>query len=404
MSEIDYSNKDFLRHPHPLLAQSATAESLQQVKLPKIGRATLITGSDALIDFLKSPHRFTTNPDEVGKPNISSHAGYLPNLPTQSGNVLFQNGKDHRELKNKLDLALKQSGIKSIRPNVAKIADQLLENSVAIDKRNKNTRDIVTQFSQLLPILVMIELIGFPKTNAEEVLKWVLQITYPQGLLSAHKQRSAYKNLLELLTQIMGGSVETPTESLAAKLIAIDASSPIDNAHLAFFTLMASLASTSDLISLGCLTLIDHPQQLEQLQQDWTKASSAVEEVLRYAAPTQTTSARYALSNFEFHGHSFKKGDLAFGFLAASNMDPNTNESPLDFNISRTPIRQMSFGAGAHFCSGAQLAHIIAEVALQRLFSTWPNLQLANNTNGKDPIDWTIRFGARRPSKMLVQY
>ena len=404
MSAIDYTNRDFLRHPQKTLFQFATSGSIHHIKLPKIGQVALVSSDDALIDFLKSPHRFSTNPQDVGKEQAPSQGGYLPDIPAGSGNILFLNGKEHIDQKRKLDLALKHCGIRSFRPNIANAADALLENAISPKKQTDNERDLVSQFSQLLPALVMMELIGIPKSNTEEILKSIIQLTYPQGLFGTQKRKTARKKITEFLISIMRQETPVPEESLAAKLIEIDKLSYEDNAHLAFFTLMAGQSPASDLISLGSLTLIDHPVQLEKLQQDWTQAPSAVEEILRFSTPTHTTNARYALSEFDFHGHTFRKGDIAFGLLAASNMSPETNEAPLEFDIFRNQIRHISFGAGAHFCSGAQLTHIIAEIALQRLFSKWPNLTLSSQHTNQDPLDWTFKFGNRRLSKMMIQF
>lgn len=403
MSEIDFTDSQYLRSPHKTLSSLVQNGPLISVKIPKIGKAILATSNEAIIDLLKSPHRFTTDATLVGKSVISHKAGAIPDWKPSNGSLFLKEGNEHRAIRHQLDMALRKSGIKTLRPNIAALADTLLDNVTPAKGFASGHIDLVSQYSRLLPVLVTMELMGIPKSDVPNILKLFTQISYPEGPLGGMNQQSAGKKLLAYLKALLA-SDDLPQDSLCYQLTQPpEAKSQMDAddlTHLAYFLMQAGHSTTSNLIALGCLTLLDNPSQLKVLTQDWTKAPNAVEEILRYAAPAQMTAPRYAKEAFTFYDHAFKRGDIVFGFLAATNMDPNTISAPETFNISRTPIRHISFGAGAHFCGGAQLAHLIAEIALQRLFTHWPDLHLS--TNLTKSLAWSPRFGARHLNRCII--
>ncbi|MFC7292183.1 cytochrome P450 [Hirschia litorea] len=403
MSEIDFTDSQYLRSPHKTLSSLLKNGPLVSVKIPKIGKALLATSNEAIIDLLKSPHRFTTDATQVGKSPICAKAGGMPDWKPSNGSLFLAEGNQHRTIRHQLDMALRKSGIKTLRPNIAALADTLISNAIPAKGFPTGHIDLVSQFSRPLPALVMMELMGIPKTDAPDILKLTTQISYPEGPLGGINQQSAGKKLFAYLKDLLA-SDELPQDSLCFQLKQQPDTTaeinPDELAHLAYFLLQAGHSTTSNLIALGCMSLLDHPTQLKTLTQDWTKAPNAVEEILRYAAPTQMTAPRYAKETFTFYDHTFKRGDIVFGFLAATNMDSSSTPNPDIFDISRSPIRHISFGAGAHFCGGAQLAHLIAEIALQRLFTHRPELQHASNLTKS--IIWLPRFGSRHLSRFIV--
>lgn len=403
MSDIIFTDNAFLRAPQKALLQLSQQGPVISVKVPNIGKAALVTGSEALIDLLKSPHRFSTNAKDVGKSPLFSKAGIKPDISPFTNSLLIKDGVSHREQRQLLDQAIKKCGIKSLRPNIAVSADTLLKNARSPKKRPQNRIELMSQFALPLPALVMMELLGIPKEIVSDVLKWTLQIAAPQGMLPGLSKKKASQKLVTCLARLIDDKQALRPACLLAQLL-LDSPQEEDKEQilqLSYFLLLSGHMSTANLISLGILTLLDHQDQLKTLQSDWTLAPSAVEEILRFASPALTTSARYAKENFTFHNHNFKRGDLVFGVLGASNMDPSTNIDALRFDISRDTQRQISFGAGAHFCAGAQLSHIICEVALQRLFTHWPEASLYDDQ--MTSLEWDKRFGIRKLKQFHIK-
>ena len=149
------------------------------------------------------------------------------------------------------------------------------------------------------------------------------------------------------------------------------------------------------------LTLLDHPQQLAELRADWGLADSAAQELLRYVSFAQVSKPRYAREDTEFHGQPIRRGQMIFACLAAANSDPAVFEDPERLDIHRQPNRHVAFGAGIHVCLGAKLARVETAIALERLFTRFPRLELAIP---RSQVRFSARIGTRRLVALPVKW
>jgi len=133
--------------------------------------------------------------------------------------------------------------------------------------------------------------------------------------------------------------------------------------------------TTVNLIGNGLLALHRHPDQLALLKRDPSLMPNAIEELLRYDSSVQLTG-RTALEDVELGGVRVERGEGVMCLLGAANRDPEVFPEPDRLDIRRPNIRPLSFGGGIHFCLGAQLARIEAEIALNALFARLPGLRL----------------------------
>ena len=146
---------------------------------------------------------------------------------------------------------------------------------------------------------------------------------------------------------------------------------------MAFLLLAAGHETTLHQISGSVLLLRDHPEQLRDLTADWTRAADAVEELLRYLSFAQISKPRFARDDGMFRGQSIRRGEMIFACLAAANSDPAVFENPERLDLRRQRNHHLAFGEGIHYCLGAALARAEIEVALRRLFTRFPRLELA---------------------------
>jgi cytochrome P450 PksS len=186
-------------------------------------------------------------------------------------------------------------------------------------------------------------------------------IQYFQGLLE--RRRSEPRD--DLLTALM--SVEEQGDRLA----------PVELVSMLFLLLVAGHETTVNLIGNGVWALLKHPEQLERLRANPALIESAVEEMLRYCGPVESTTPRWAPQDVDFRGQRIPTGETIVASLLGANHDPEQFSEPERFDITREPNRHIAFGFGIHFCLGAPLARLEATLALNLLLERLPRLRLA---------------------------
>jgi cytochrome P450 len=154
-------------------------------------------------------------------------------------------------------------------------------------------------------------------------------------------------------------------------------------------TMVGGQETTTNLIGNGMISLLRHRDQLELLMSDYSLIPSAVEELLRFESPSQQT-ARIAPADTEMGGMLIRKGQAVIAVMAAANRDPARFPEPDKLDITRQDNRHLAFGYAAHFCFGAPLARIEAQVAFEKLLKRFPKVALEP---GK--LEWRHNLGLR---------
>jgi cytochrome P450 len=137
--------------------------------------------------------------------------------------------------------------------------------------------------------------------------------------------------------------------------------------------------------------LVQHPDQLELLRRDPSLTERAVEELLRFNPRTVIGFLKRATVDMEVGGTTIRAGDQVSLSLSAANRDPEAFVDPDRLDITRTDNKHLAFGAGAHFCMGANLARTEAQIAIGTLVRRFPHVQLDEAAMARKPIpsnDW----------------
>jgi cytochrome P450 len=191
-----------------------------------------------------------------------------------------------------------------------------------------------------------------------------------------------------------------PREDLISALIAAkegnDQLTDTEIVTMCELLLAAGNVTTTDLIGNGVWCLLRHPDQLQQLHDDPSLIANAVEEILRFESPVVQT-ARIPMADVTIGGCPMRRGESVLAFLAAANRDPERYPEPDRFDITRNDVHHHSFGGGAHFCLGAPLARLEAQLAITALVERFPNLRLAG-----DALEWRAMPGFRGLVKLPV--
>jgi pimeloyl-[acyl-carrier protein] synthase len=306
-----------------------------------------------------------------------------PTLPASS-DLMFQtlmrwmlraDGDRHRRLRARFGGLFTARRVGGFRMMVTVRANELLD-AIGDDV----SFDLVGTFAKPLPFLVICDVMGVP----DEQRDWLRQETATLGRAFANQRDRAFVEqgnaavhaLLDffsvLLDERAGGKGDDLLSVLSAGELTDDQDRGDVAANCVFF-ILAGHETTSTLIAAGAQLLCQYPAQLAALQADPDRWPAAVEEMLRYVSPTTFTGAR-ARVDVEIEGERFEAGSQRLMFYAAANHDPRMFPEPDRFDIARRAEGHVAFSAGPHYCLGAPLARMEAEIGLSTLFRRIPAL------------------------------
>lgn len=315
----------------------------------------------------------------------------------------------HTHLRGLMNNAFTPRRVEQLRPYIQQIVDRLLDATQA-----KGEMDIIQDFAYPLPVMVIAELLGLPVEDRARFKKWSDDLFAILGtvLRSTHLMERASQSLNEMTEYVKALSREkreNPRDDLLSVLLSVaddddeqvsfthhahDYASPHstgelvhDREAIAALTreeLVANInillstghETTTHLIGNGLLALLQHPDQLQKLKSQPALLSASIEEILRYDNPVQITY-RSAVEDAEINGKLIRKGDLVNTIIGSANRDPLCFFDPDRFDITRNEGRHLSFGLGIHFCIGAPLVRLEAEIAFETILRRFPDLKLA---------------------------
>jgi len=297
--------------------------------------------------------------------------------------ILEMNPPDHTRLRKVAAPAFRPRRMESYRPGVEKRVHLLLD-----EAERKGTFDLTRALAAPLPIRVISELLGVPDADEDTFIRYGTALgTALDGLKSmrhAHEAFGAKNGLEQMFTRLLEERSRQPREDMLSILAAErgDTIHPDEILPLCQLLLVAGFETTVNLIGNAVHALMLHRDQWQILVEEPTRAADVVEETLRYDSPIQFTS-RVALQDTEAGYHRIPKGNWVVTALGGANRDPEVFARPDVFDITRTDNSDhLAFSSGIHYCLGAPLARIEAEIALRVLAERMPRLRLA----GKVPM------------------
>jgi cytochrome P450 len=173
----------------------------------------------------------------------------------------------------------------------------------------------------------------------------------------------------------------SPKDDLISALIAVEEGCDrlSENELIAMLVLLmiAGHETTVNLIGSGMLALMENQREKARLIGDFSLLGSAVEELLRFTAPVETATERYAAQDIDMHATSIRRGDVILPVIASANRDAQKFAEPDRLDVARKPNPHLAFGDGVHYCVGSHLAKMEAEIAFGCLLRRLPKLSLA---------------------------
>src|SRR5271163_1905940 len=297
--------------------------------------------------------------------------------------MLQQDPPDHSRLRGLVVKAFTARRVEDMRPRIQQIVDQTLDRIIP-----QGHMDLIEDFAFRLPVTIICDMLGIPEEHREAFYKGSRdggRILDPvpmtkEDIAQANMGNAMAKMYFEQLFELRR---KNPGDDLTTQLVqAEEAGDKLSNEELTANIILlfgAGHETTVNLIGNGLLALFRNPDQLALLRANPSLIGNAIEEFLRYDSSVQLTG-RVALEDIDdLAGKKIPKGESVLCLLGSANRDPAVYpEHPERLDITRANVRPLSFGGGIHFCLGAQLARIEAEIAISTLLRRLPQLKLDN--------------------------
>jgi cytochrome P450 len=293
--------------------------------------------------------------------------------------MLQQDPPDHTRLRGLVVRAFTARRVEEMRPRIQQIVDQRLSQLA-----RKGCVDLIADFAFPLPVIVICEMLGIPEEHHEMFYSGARtggRLLDPVPLTRAEIDAANAGNLASAayFDALLALRRRQPGDDLTTQLLqAEERGCKLSHEELIANMILlfgAGHETTVNLIGNGLLALFRHPDQLRLLRGDPARIANAVEEFLRYDSSVQLTG-RVALEDTELAGVRIAKGEGVLCLLGSANRDEAIYRDPDRLDIARANVRPLSFGGGIHFCLGAQLARIEAELAIAGLLRRFPDLAL----------------------------
>ncbi len=285
---------------------------------------------------------------------------------------------EHTRLRGLVSKAFTPRVVESMRPHIQEIVDSLLD-----DVQESGHMDIIGDLAYPLPVIVIAEMLGVPPADRDDFKRWSDDIVATLGPLVApevlEQARISIQEMADYFSAVIAERRREPREDLLSGLIAAEERGEVLSEEELLATCILLLAAgnetTTNLIGNGMLALLRHPEQLEKLRDRPSLTESAVEELLRYDGPVQST-ARVATEQLEIRGTTIEEAQLVIAVLGAADRDPEQFPNPDELDIARQPNQHIAFGQGIHYCIGSSLARMEGQIAFETLLRRMPNPRL----------------------------
>jgi cytochrome P450 len=370
MSQIDFTDADFINNPYPALKELRRAgapvwhEGLGIFLAAKYNDANdvLRTKSLGRIYVAKQPesewHEFNW---------------------LHSDSLLDSEPPKHTRLRSLVAKAFNRNRIEALRPDIERLTESLLD-EIAV----KKDFDIIADYAEPLPVKVIAALLGFPDADEHLLRPWSQAIVKMYEVNpSRESQLGAQKAGREFAEYVHGLMLERKVKP-GADLISELARVEEDGEKLSTQELIATcvlLLNAGHEASVngfgnGIVAAWQHPSEWEKLKtRPFEIAETAIEEFLRFDAPLHFFD-RTATSDTVISGVVVPEGKKIVSLLGSANRDEDIFENADVMNLERNPNPHIGFGAGIHFCLGGPLARLEMSISLPKLFERFPDLQL----------------------------
>ncbi|MFC0471532.1 cytochrome P450 [Halalkalibacter kiskunsagensis] len=361
-------------------------------------------------NFLRYPGWYVTGYEEaslilkdirfqnrVPIPETTQKYEILKNVQKQM--MLYKNPPDHNRIRKFVRESFTPKALKQLIPMIEETAHDLFQNVTSQKKMN-----VISEFAFPLASLVIANMLGVPEKDKGLFREWALTLIQSIDLTRSRESLAKGNETIIAMVAYFKELIQKRKQDLKDDLISLLLSEDQNGDRLTdeellstcILLVIAGHETTVNLISNSVYCLLTHPSVYQKLKETPLLLESAIEEFLRYESPTQMT-ARIASENVKINQTEINKGDHVYVFIGAANRDPKhfINANVLD--ITRNPNPHLSFGTGIHFCLGATLAKIEAQVVIRTVLENTKMIHLETSE-----VEWRNLTGFRALKELPI--
>jgi cytochrome P450 len=389
---------EFIRNPYPHYERMRTTDP---VHLSPLGM--YVASRHAEVSLVIRDKRFGKDYVERTVRRYGPKIMDEPVFRSMSHWMLQQDPPDHTRLRGLVVKAFTARRVEDMRPRIQQVVDETLDRVIP-----QGQMDLIEDFAFRLPVTIICDMLGIPEDHREAFYTGSRdggRLLDPVPLSPEEIKQGNASNALAAMyfQQLFDLRRKSPGDDLVTELVqAEEDGSKLTNEELTANIILlfgAGHETTVNLIGNGLLALHRNPDQLALLKARPELITNAIEEFLRYDSSVQLTG-RVALEDIDdLGGKRIPKGETVLCLLGSANHDPAVYpDNPERLDITRPNVKPLSFGGGIHFCLGAQLARIEAEIAISTLLRRIPDLRLDDAVNAEWRPTFVLRGLKRLPA------
>ncbi|MEU9470797.1 cytochrome P450 [Streptomyces avermitilis] len=358
-------------HPPTEYDELSEQGPLSEVRLYDGRVAWLVAQHKEAREMFADAKLFSSDHDNPAFPILAERE---KNFPEFTQELFGLDGERHKARRRMLLPRFTAKQVEKLRPMIQQVADELIDDLV----QHETPVDLIAVLGRPLPSRVICKMLGISYEEHE------LFEVHAQGIMQApdlEQAITAGRELLDYLVKVVDAKQTNLGDDLLSTLIRerlnTGALTSIEVSKLMVALLIGGQETTTSMIGLGTLTLLQHPDQLAMLRENPDLLPGAVEELMRFLSIADLTTLRVATADVEVAGRMIKEGDGVILSTAAANRDTRVFENPDTFDILRDTQGHLAFGHGPHRCLGENLARAELEILFGTLFKRIPTLRLA---------------------------
>lgn len=376
--------------PPARLLEVGGEKPLRRVRIWDGSTPWLVTGYDE-VRALFADTRVSVDDRWPGFPHWNE--AMLSMVNTRERSVVTADGEEHTKFRRMQSKPFTYRRIEALRPKIQQITDEHIDAMLA----GPRPVDLIESLALPVPSLVISQLLGVPYEDAPR-----FQEHAKAGLAryaSAEHARESAIGMLKSLARLVEAKMVEPTEDAVSDLaerVNAGELSLRQAAQAANGLLIAGHETTANMIGLGVLALLEHPDQLAVLREadDPHVVANCVEELLRYLSIIHNGQRRVATEDIDIAGEMILAGDGIIIDLVPANWDPAVFDEPAIFDVQRANASQnVAFGYGRHSCVGQTLGRVELQIVFSTLFRRIPTLHLATSIDQIDFKNDRLAYG-----------